>query len=403
MPSKKVSITEISQDGGLMEKVVSDEKAFQDFEQARQKGEKYIELEVADETVSEEVEEAGLEAEAEVTAEGKEAEPQEQEEQKVDTGADNGIEWARVEEDEEPKAEADKQEVQKIKIPYKWYGKEYVAELTPDELTNDHQKALKFPELEQEIKRYKAIVDKYNELGIDEDKAEFFQKLMSGDQTAVQQLLKTVELDPFELDVEKASPVEFKKKENTLKDYAKPEVAELLEDFERRYPDDAKLLAERMPSFPASLVREMSVDPSISTAVIVDLQSGILDNVLRGVTEEMSRNEETAKAVMTSFGAFQKLYAQKAEELGYVKPQGGEPSKAGQNPPNVATKQRSTQVKEKLQASTTVKGATGGGREKKSFFDMSPSEQVAYLSSLSTDSQEWKELNKQILQRSKNN
>lgn len=399
MPSKKVSITDISQDGGLMEKVVGDEKAFREFERARANGEKYIELEVADETVDEEVKETGLEAEAEeeTVPEVEEAKPQEQEEQEVDADTDAG------DGDEVEAPVEEKEEIQKIKIPYKWYGKEYVAELTPEEITNDHQKALKFPELEQEIKRYRAIVDKYNELGLDEEKAEFFQKLMSGDQTAIQQLLKTVDLDPFDLDVAEASPVEFKKKENTLKDYAKPKVVELLEDFERRYPDDAQRLAERMPSFPASLVREMSIDPSISTAVIVDLQQGILDDIIRGVTEEMSRNEETAKAVMTNFGAFQKLYAQKAEELGYVKPQGGEPSKAGQNPPNVATKQRSTQVKEKLQASTTVQGATGGGREKKSFFDMSPNEQVAYLSSLSTDSQEWRELNKQILQRSKNN
>lgn len=417
MPTKKVSIADISQDGRLMEQVVSDNKTFREFERARQMGEKYIEMEVSDETVEKGNEEGGEEPKAEEglgeIPQGEETESQKQEEPEMEAGKDSGIEWERIEDDageKEPEGPGEgkddeegekKEEVNKIKIPYKWYGKEYVAELTPEDITNDHQKALKFPELQQEIKRYKAIIDKYNELGLDEEKAEFFQKLMSGDQTAIQQLLKTTKIDPYELDVDQASPVEFKKKENTLKDYAKPEVVELLEDFERSYPEDAQLLAERIPSMPASLVREMSNNPKVSIAVIHDLQQDIFDDVLRGVTEEMNRDEKTAKAVMTSYGAFHHLYRQKAIELGYWKPQGEETPQAGQNPPEGVTKRRSTNVKEKLQASTTVTGARGGGREKKSFFEMSPQEQVKYLESLSVDSEEWRELNRQIDQRRK--
>lgn len=391
----KITIDTINQHPEIMEKIAADDEYYAELKAALASGQGYVKLEDwEDETAEQEPEETGIEedvveaeaednvveSEDEDTEEGQE-EPQEQEEQEVEDGGEPVEEPAEENVDTEDKG---------IDIHYKWRGKEYDANVNMEELTMAYQKSLKFSELknENEMLRQKAeLIDKY---GLTEEKVDFFNKLMSGDQTAINQLLKKGNIDPYSLEVDDAQPIEFKDREDGFK--VTKGVGELFTKIKSYSPKSYKNFVEMTDVMPTSLVNAISVDPQIAERAYLDVENGIMEKVLLRIHQRTLKDEDLAERVNSDYSDFVKLYTEEATILGFIPPKvaQGEPEANPDVTPNPADKQVSAKrVERKLQASTKVRGTSGSVKNKKDYDDMTPEEQIAFMNSFEAGSPEW--------------
>ena len=381
----KIKIADLNEDGSLMQKVAENEDYWNALKKAQNEGRHEFEVEgleyETEETdvggeAEEVVEKEELELETE-DLEGKEIteeEPQEQEEREVEDG------------DGEVTEEEAKEAVEKLKIHYKWYGKEYDSELTPEEISNAYQKALKFPELKNEIESLKSKAEMIDKAGLTEEKIDFFNKLMSGDKDAVKQLLKKADIDPYGLEVDDVEPIEFKQQEHSLK--VTEEVGKFLSEVNLRDPNGYKLFESITSMMPNSLLNVLCRDEQTAQAVYIDLINDRFIPTMRRIHERSLYDEELANGIETNYSEFLKVYAEEAKNLGYIQPSNGNGSTPQAEPvtkPKTSTRESNARrVKEKLKASTGVRGASAGG-VKKTFDSMSPREQADYINSMSME------------------
>lgn len=401
----KYKLSQISENPALMDKITDSQIYWEKFNEALDGGLEEVELEGL-EYEAEEVEVGGdVEKKEEVVQdiseeergteerEGEEETSQKQEEQEmVGEGQPDG-------EVETKQSEADKEveeEVKKLRVKYKFYGKEYERDLTEDDIRTAYQMSLKFPELEKEIQALKPraeILDKY---GMTEEQLEFAKKLFDGDQTAITQLLKTADIDPYLLETDKAESVKFEK---TAEPTFPKEVIEKISYLKETDPDGMKVIGDMSERiFPSCLVEAINKYPEAIQLVYDSYNNrgsggeNELETTLLKVYERTLHDDVLRRQVDRNFETFIKIYGEEAQKLGFV-PTGGDSQGQTANPTGQSDKTVNKPVStDKLRASAVVRGATTGGTRKKEFKDMSPAEQVEYLDSLDFNSKEFQEL-----------
>lgn len=396
----KYKLEDINQNPELMDKITDTPAYWNKFKEALNGGLPEVELEGL-EYEAEQVEVGGdVKEEAEVIedvaeeergteeVQTEEKEPQEQEEQEMggepSTGTEERIEQERAEK------EPEKNEGNKFKIKYKFYGKEYEREVTEEDIRMAWQKSLKFPELEKEIEALRPRAELLEKYGMTEEQLEFAKKLYDGDQTAIKQLLKTTDTDPYTLDIEDVEAMKFSENTGTV-EYPK-EVVEKITSLRKTDPDAMTKIADMSERiFPTCLVEAVNSDPAMVQVIYDSYVQGELEKTLLKVHERVIGDDDLRRRVDRNFSDFIRVYTEEAQKLGAVPSAGGsQGSPANQTSPSKTA--NVNQSAEKLKASATVRGATAGGTRKKAFDDMTPAEQAAYLESLDFRSKEFQEL-----------
>ena len=129
-------------------------------------------------------------------------------------------------------------------------------------------------------------------------------------------------------------------------------------------------------------------DEQTAQAVYIDLINDRFIPTMRRIHERSLHDEELANGIETNYSEFLKVYAEEAKNLGYIQPSNGDGSTPQAEPvtkPKTSTRESNARrVKEKLKASTGVRGASAGG-VKKTFDSMSPKEQADYINSMSME------------------
>ncbi len=402
----KYKLEDINQNPELMDKITDTPTYWNKFKEALNGGLPEVELEGL-EYEAEQVEVGGdVKEETEVVqdvaeeergaeeVQSEETAPQEQEEQEVGEepaeGTDERIDEEPAEAEEKTEVEAETEEKNKFKIKYKFYGKEYEREVTEEDIRMAWQKSLKFPELEKEIEALRPRAELLEKYGMTEEQLEFAKKLYDGDQTAIKQLLKTTDTDPYTLDIEDVEAMKFSENTGTV-EYPK-EVVEKISNLRKTDPDAMTKIADMSEKiFPTCLVEAVNSDPAMVQVIYDSYVQGELEKTLLKVHERVIGDDDLRRRVDRNFSDFIKVYTEEAQRLGAVPSAGGsQGSPANQTSPSKTA--NVNQSAEKLKASATVRGATAGGTRKKAFDDMTPAEQAAYLDSLDFRSKEFQEL-----------
>lgn len=395
---RKITLDEINQNPKLMEEIAEDEEAFATLKSAIANGKKSIRLEgFGDETVEEEPVEEGVEEIGEEVS-GVE-EPESENGEVVEEEEDESQEQEESEMDgdlEEEKKEAE-EAIDKIKLHYKWYGKEYDTELTTEELATAYQKAMKFPELMNEIDLLREKAKIIDESGLTSDEIDFYKKMKSGDQTAINRFLKTANIDPYSLEVEDAEPVKFERSESGLK-VSQP-VGEFFSEVRSYSPDSYKRFVDMTNVMPNSLVNAISMNREIATDAFLAVENGIMEKVLPRVIQRTMYDEELNEKIKTNYNDFLRVYQEEAKKLGIVPNSEGNarPQAVNTESPKPADKQvNAKRSKEKLQSSARVRGTSGSAIGEKTFDNMTPQEKIDFMKKLDPASNEWYQFKKKF-------